>query len=836
MLRKIIIFDFFLPARLRVALLAGILIFGFFGFIGCGSSGGTTSPSADTTAPTISSVFPTDGATGVSTTTAVSAIFSEVMDSDSITTSSFSLVSSTGSVTGSVSYTSSTKTATFTPVASLSYNTTYTATISADVTDSAGNGVSVSSVSLKSAASNYTWTFTTTTEPDTTAPTVSSVSPTNESTDIAITSAVSATFSETMGSSSLNTSSFTLSSAIGAVTGSVTYEATSKTATFTPASSLAYSTTYRATVAASAADEAGNTLALAETWTFTTTAEPDTTAPSTVNLSLLANNTSTNDATPTFVWNAATDASGIVSYEVVIDTTSAVVGNVTSYIPTVNIVDGNHIWKVRAKDGAGNWGSYSSIWTFSIDTTAPSISLVSPTDEATGVVINPNVTVVFSESMDSTTINDTNFTLSSSSGQITGTVTYDAVSKTATFTVSSNLTYATEYTASMAAGVKDVVGNQMGTASTWSFTTLSAPSVSGEVTYPEGSDASIAGVVVTLEGSSTQTTTTDANGAYSFTVVSAESHTVSFYKTGWTFTPSVESFSVLNSNVTKNATCEITGFVKVASGTTNDLFTVDYEESQGSVGGADSSPPVFLWYEDGSFSMPSATGLPDDEEIVCTIQDGADSAKIVLEDGPIYTTSDRGQSFSTSADLSTGNEVLGVRDASSTGDPAFYVLGPGVLQYTPNSGNSYVDIILPLSATNINAIYTNNEPRDNSDYNLDGDKQDTVLWLVGDNGIVYYSCGGAGGGNPSQTQVDSLTSDSFSGIAVDIFDGLAMGYLVTDTGGLYYIEGSIVTGDITMTEVFSGAPYTFNAVFYGDTILSEPSFIVGNDGVILQSR
>ncbi len=99
----------------------------------------------DTTPPTVSSVSPLDGATGVAVGTTVSVTFSEAMDAATITTSSFTL----GSVAGSVSYDSGTYTATFTPSAALAENTTYTATLSTAITDAAGNPL----------ASAYSWSF-----------------------------------------------------------------------------------------------------------------------------------------------------------------------------------------------------------------------------------------------------------------------------------------------------------------------------------------------------------------------------------------------------------------------------------------------------------------------------------------------------------------------------------------------------------------------------------------------------------------------------------------------------------------------------------------------------
>ena len=114
------------------------------------------------------------------------------------------------------------------------------------------------------------------------------------------------------------------------------------------------------------------------------------------------------------------------------------------------------------------------------DTTPPAVTSTIPVDNATNVEINSPVTVTFSEAMDTSTINSSTFTLTSSSGTtqslkkaaaVTGTISYDASSKTATFTPSTNLSYSTTYTATVTNGVKDIAGNAMASNKTWSFTT-----------------------------------------------------------------------------------------------------------------------------------------------------------------------------------------------------------------------------------------------------------------------------------------------------------------------------------------------------------------------------
>ncbi len=102
----------------------------------------------DTTPPTVTAEAPAPGATNVSTTTAVTATFSEPVQSSTI---SFVLKdSSNNTVASTVTYNSSTNTATLTPNAALANSKTYTATVSG-AKDLSGNTMTAP----------VTWSFTT---------------------------------------------------------------------------------------------------------------------------------------------------------------------------------------------------------------------------------------------------------------------------------------------------------------------------------------------------------------------------------------------------------------------------------------------------------------------------------------------------------------------------------------------------------------------------------------------------------------------------------------------------------------------------------------------------
>ncbi len=126
-----------------------------------------------------------------------------------------------------------------------------------------------------------------------------------------------------------------------------------------------------------------------------------------------------------------------------------------------------------AYDSTPNYSSGANTSATPQDVDPPTVILTVPADEETAIPVDTVVRAQFSESMNPSTIKGTTFTLSDASGSITGTVTYNDLNKTAFFTPEADLDFGTEYTASVSAQVKDVTGNAMGTAKTWTFTTRS---------------------------------------------------------------------------------------------------------------------------------------------------------------------------------------------------------------------------------------------------------------------------------------------------------------------------------------------------------------------------
>jgi len=212
----------------------------------------------DVIAPTVLSVVPANSATLVAVNGKATVTFSEAMTASTISATTITLKQGTTAVAGTVTYAGNV--ATFTPAASLTAGLVYTGTVTTGAKDAAGNAI----------AANYTWSFTTATAVvvDTTAPTVLTIVPASGAASIALNSKVTAAFSEAMTASTISATTFTVKQGATAVAGTVAYSGT--TATFTPTSALVAGLVYTATITTGAKDAAGNAIAAAKTWSFTT--------------------------------------------------------------------------------------------------------------------------------------------------------------------------------------------------------------------------------------------------------------------------------------------------------------------------------------------------------------------------------------------------------------------------------------------------------------------------------------------------------------------------------------------------------------------------------------
>jgi len=111
------------------------------------------------------------------------------------------------------------------------------------------------------------------------------------------------------------------------------------------------------------------------------------------------------------------------------------------------------------------------------DTSKPYVNSTTPTHNSVTVDPNSAITVTFNEPIDPATITTNTFIVADVTGAaVTGSVTYEESSKTATLR-HGGLSPLTAYTATVTTGVKDLAGNAMGASYAWQFTTGEAPDI-----------------------------------------------------------------------------------------------------------------------------------------------------------------------------------------------------------------------------------------------------------------------------------------------------------------------------------------------------------------------
>lgn len=382
---------------------------------------------ADTTPPAVSLVSPTNGGTAVPVSSVVSATFNEAMQSASLTASTFTLRNASNQlVTATVSYNTSNLTATLTPASPLATNTVYTARLtggSTGVKDAAGNPLTA----------DYTWSFTTAASagcpcsfwsPSTTTPVLAANDPTPYELGIRFSASQNGTISGIrFYKSAGNTGTHVgrLWTSTGTQLASVTFTGESasgwQTATFSSPVAITAGTTYVASYFAPVANAA---------YTENFFVAPLSVGPltaGTTNGVYRAGST----GFPSLTWNSA------------------------------------NFWVDVIFNPSGG------------DTTAPTVSSVSPAAGATGIPVSTTVSATFSEGMLASSLTTSTVTLRNPSNQVVAaTVAYNATTLTATLTPSAALAGNTVYTARIlggASGAKDAAGNALAADFTWTFTT-----------------------------------------------------------------------------------------------------------------------------------------------------------------------------------------------------------------------------------------------------------------------------------------------------------------------------------------------------------------------------
>jgi hypothetical protein len=423
----------------------------------------------DTIAPTVTSIQPSNGATGIDRRTSVQVTFSEAItdgastsptspscvDSASVTCTLLSVddLSRGKRVPGRRTLSSDGRTITFTvnnaaydstgpdpsaggcvtrpATAELDFDcgTSYRVSVSTAVRDLAGNAL----------VSGSTSQFATSVSADLVAPTVQSFTPSAGATGVAQGVSPQVLFSEAVASSTINTSSITLKEdGLVVVSGTASLSSDGLVATFQPSALLGSGRRYVIFANNTITDLAGNPLQAPTNSDFTIAAAPDTTRPTVTSTS------PTNGAGNVVVFTTVTIgfsepmlSSSITTGSVTLarmkkngafetmvtgQVSLSADGRTATFTPAAALTnDRDHVLNVSsaARDLVGNTMAAAFVATFHTakdDTTPPCVSGVSPASGSTGVSSNASFTVNFSEALLPSSVVAGSFELRNSSG------------------------------------------------------------------------------------------------------------------------------------------------------------------------------------------------------------------------------------------------------------------------------------------------------------------------------------------------------------------------------------------------------------------------------------
>ncbi len=453
-----------------------LFVFSLFILISCGGGGGGGGgPLSDTTPPSIISTNPLEGATNVARNTGISVTFSEAVDITTVDTSTFTASDGTGNISGTISLTSDNKTAVFTPSASINSNTSVTVTLNSTIADLSGNAI----------GADATFGFTVGSTTDITAPTVS-VNPVDSSRDFTVSGNIELTFSEAMNALTINNTNIKLFKGGSEVTSEVIYNSGTYIVTINPSVDLDYETDYTVMVYTSVKDASNVALVSEFTSTFTTRA--NTTPPVVISHTPLSNAINVaKDVNLTLTFSKRLDPSTVTTSTVTVKRKSdsfAVSGTVSyddatktvTFDPASDFDIGPTTYTATATTGIkdlSNRAMTSNVtWDFTTtDGTSPAVSSYSPADGSTACSVDSTYSITFSEDVDENTLMD-NLDLEDTNGYgVDALYDYDPSTKTVTLTPDYNLNYETVYKFKIGAGLKDIAGNTIASATEGTFTT-----------------------------------------------------------------------------------------------------------------------------------------------------------------------------------------------------------------------------------------------------------------------------------------------------------------------------------------------------------------------------
>ena len=427
----------------------------------------TTSFTADTTAPQMLGMSPTNGATAVPLNALIVLEFSKPLDVMSVS-NGLQVESGGQPVAGAIALSNSNQQITFTPLSALAANTTYSVVTTSQITDIGGLAL----------ANPGTFSLTTGTITDSTTPSVTSVSPSNTETGVPTNGVVQLQFSKPVDPWTVTSATFQVTYATGVpIPGTVSVSTNGQTATFTPSTPLNSFTTYYVQPTSGIADVEGHGLSSFSSY-FTTGLATDTSAPTVLMVSPAnAANSVPVNVRVDLVASAPLSAASVGSNAVVLSSGGVQVpgtmslsssGTTLTFIPT-NLLGVSTTYSLTASgftDQAGNVVvPFSSSFTTGssgvANTTVPTVVSVSPANGASAVSVSSPIVLTFNEAVDATTVNDVTVPVAVNgiSGVLAGSYALNGAGTVVTFTPLSPLPGNAIVTVQVSSSVLDLSGN-----------------------------------------------------------------------------------------------------------------------------------------------------------------------------------------------------------------------------------------------------------------------------------------------------------------------------------------------------------------------------------------
>lgn len=440
--------------------------------------------------PTVTAVSPAHGQSGVALNSPIVVAFSQSLDPATVTASSFVLTKQSGAAiagtrTLSAGEAGPNSVVTLTPSVPLDANASYYLYVNTAITSASGSPLLAA----------QTFSFSTGAATDTSVPIVMSVSPPDGTTGVPTNALVMIEFSEIMNAASLTAQTLTLTAGSSAVAARVTvthdFARGRSVAVLTSDQLLAGNTTFTGSLT-SASDTAGNQLAAPLAFSFTTQGGQDTGAPSVTAVSPPRASTGVPlNAKVSLVFSerinpvtvngdtvrlngpggwvpvSLTTASDLRSVE--LTPTQPLVANTFYYVYYTNqIMDlaGNRL----ANPASGSAQSFTT--GIASDTAPPIVLSINPANGATGVPINTQVVLQFSEPVTAARINSSTITVSAGGTPVESVLTVEE-GTIVRFRLAGDVVLQadTVYTVSVRTTITDVAGNPLASPVTSTFVT-----------------------------------------------------------------------------------------------------------------------------------------------------------------------------------------------------------------------------------------------------------------------------------------------------------------------------------------------------------------------------